>query len=70
VKRPSAFPQRWAVIGSKQRIKESFEFFLVELLESIHPIRAEVVVHGAGEENRKFAEQVGVMLQPSTRKAK
>ena len=43
---------------------------MVELLESIHPIRAEVVVHGAGEENRKFAEQVGVMLQPSTRKAK
>ena len=59
-----------AVIGSEQRIKESFEFVLVELRESIHPIRAEIVVHRAGEEDRKFAEQVGVVLRPSTRKAK
>ncbi len=64
------FLSSWPVVGSEQRIEKSFEFFLVQRLESIHVIRAEVVVHGAGEENCKFAEQVGVVVQSSARKAK
>ena len=37
------------VVGSEQGIQKPFEFLLIEDLESIHLIVAEVTVHGASE---------------------
>jgi hypothetical protein len=57
------------IIGPEQRIEKPFEFFLVQRLESIHLVRAEVTVHRAGKENREFSEQFGVVGKPRGGKA-
>jgi hypothetical protein len=49
------------IIGSEERIESPFEFLLVQDLESIHVIRAEIMVHRARKKDRKLPEQFGVV---------
>ena len=50
-----------AIIGSEERIEKPFELLLVQDLESIHVIRAEIMVHGARKKDRKLPEQFGIV---------
>jgi hypothetical protein len=57
------------VIGSEERIEKSFEFLLVEDLESIHVIGVEVTVHGARKKDRKLPEEFWTVREFRRRKA-
>jgi hypothetical protein len=57
------------IIGSEERIEKPFEFLLVQDLESIHMIRAEIMVHGATKKNCKLPEQFGIVAEPRRGKA-
>ena len=63
------FLGRKPIIGSEERIEKPFELFLVQDLESIHVIRAEIMVHGTRKKDRKFPEQFGIVGELRHRKA-
>src|SRR5262249_44668716 len=56
------------IVGPEQRVEMPFEFFLVQRLESIHPVRAKITVHRAGKKNCELSEQFGVVGKSSGRK--
>lgn len=57
------------IIGSEEWIEKPFKLLLVQDLESIHVIRAEIVVHGARKKNRKLPEQFGIVGEVRSGKA-
>jgi hypothetical protein len=50
------------IVGSEQRIEETFEVFRVDAIETVHRVGTEVAIHGAGEEYGEFAQDLGIVL--------